>query len=118
MVAVIGLTANINHMEQKERNSNLRQASFQLLIELSEIEEITFHLQYDKNLSTNKARTGWVKVRLVTALTALMPKNIQYQAQLLAASWAANWQQLGNADALGSEQIIQQVTELGDSLIQ
>jgi len=118
LVALIGLSANIYYMEQKELNSNLRTASFQLLIELSELEETTFHLQYDKELATINARTGWVKVRLVNALTALMPAKIQSQSKQLHQIWADNWQQLGAQDQKSSDKITQQIAELRESVIQ
>ncbi len=104
-------------MEQKERNSNLREASFQLLIELSELEEITFHLQYDSASSKLNARSGWVKVRLISALTALMPKKIQQNAEQLSQSWAENWQKLGGKNQQGSDLITEKISTLREQLI-
>jgi hypothetical protein len=117
LVALIGLSANISYMEHKERNSNLREASFQLLIELSELEEITFHLQYDQELSTINARTGWVKVRLITAVSALMPKNIQQNSNQLYQSWSDDWQSLGNPDEKASDNISLKIATVRDNLI-
>jgi len=117
MVALIGLSANIYHMEQKERNSNLREASFQLLLELSELEEITFHLQYDNKLSTINPRSGWVKVRLISAVSSLMPEMIQQNTKNLHQAWSENWQKLGDQDDTSSDIVIEQISSVRGSLL-
>ncbi len=117
LVALTGLTANISYMEHKERNSNLRTASFQVLIELSALEQITFHLQYDTESAINNARNGWVKVRLVSALSALMPEKVQLSSLKLSKVWKNNWQLLGNNNQLGSDTIIEQISHTRELLI-
>ena len=117
LVALIGLSANISYMEHKERNSNQREASFQLLIELSELEEITFHLQYDQQLSTINARTGWVKVRLINALSTLLPTIIQQHSNQLKQSWSKNWQSLGSNDESASDDVTLHIAAVRGSLL-
>ncbi|HFB65627.1 MAG TPA: hypothetical protein ENJ60_08825 [Aeromonadales bacterium] len=117
-IALAGLTANISYMEHKELNSNLRTASFQLLIELSELEKITFQLQFDKETGTINARTGWVKVRLIEGLSKLTSIKVQKDSDVLLESWKDNWQDLGNHPTSAFDDISNQISAVRQSLIE
>ncbi len=117
LVALLGLSANVSYMQEKEFNSNLRVASFQLLIELSELEKVTFQLQYDEETAAINARTGWVKVRLIEGLSKLTSKNIQQDADKLMLSWQNNWQELGQDPPQAFDKISDEVANIRTSLI-
>ncbi len=116
-VALAGLTANISYMEHKELNSNLRTASFQLLIELSELEKIAFQLQFDEETAAINARTGWVKVRLIEGLSKLTSPDVQKNANSLLLSWKNNWQDLGSNSTKAFDDISGQISVIRQSLI-
>lgn len=116
-IALVGLTANISYMEHKELNSNLRIASFQLLIEISELEKITFQLQFDEETDSVNARTGWVKVRLIEGLSKLTSTKVQKDADALLESWKDNWPDLGHHPTKAFDDISTQISSIRQSLI-
>jgi len=116
-IAVIGLTLNVLYMEHRELNSNLRTASFQLLIEISEFEKVTFQLQYDGKSEDYNARTGWVKVRLIKGLSKLTNPDISKNAETLFNSWQNHWDSLGENNSNAFNDITQKTNHLRESII-
>lgn len=98
IVAIAGFSYNVYSIEKQERNTNYRNASFQIFIELSALEELTFHLHYD---DTGSARSGWTKVLLIDALASLLPSRIKGHAEEIKATWAQHWDALGKPVEVG-----------------
>lgn len=116
-IALVGLSLNVSYMEQKERNSNLRTARFQLLLELSELEKVTFQLQYDGQSDEYNARTGWVKVRLIKGLANLTNDEIMSDAEQLFKNWQQKWDGIGEKNTHAFDEVTAKITALRISII-
>jgi len=97
--ALTGFSYNAWRMEQSEENNNIRTASFQVLLELSELEQVIFHAHYDHDSNAGNPRTGWVKVGLSRDLSVFLTVAVQQQIKQLAIVWEATWPSLGKQDA-------------------
>jgi len=84
--------------ERSEHNRTLRQASFQLLGALGEMQQVVFHAHYDHDSARGSPRTGWVYVATISDFSATMPAPVPARAQELFAAWRDHWEQLGTSD--------------------
>lgn len=105
-VALSGLGYNTWRNEQTESNRNNRQAAFEVLLKLGELQQVVFHSHYDRDVAgKGNPRTGWAYVLTVRDLSQVMGAPMPDMADELVATWSANWQQLG-ADQAGADRII------------
>lgn len=89
--AVVGFSYNAWRLEVSEDNSNIRTASFEVLKELSELEQIIFTRHYDKDIQKGNPRIGWVKVGLIFDLSILISPEVNSKAEILKNNWASGW---------------------------
>ena len=89
--AVVGFSYNAWRLEVSEDNSNIRTASFEVLKELAELEQIIFTRHYDKDLQKGNPRVGWVKVGLILDLSMLISPEVNSKAENLTEIWANEW---------------------------
>ena len=89
--AVVGFSYNAWRLEVSEDNSNIRTASFEVLKELSELEQIIFTRHYDKDIQKGNPRIGWVKVGLILDLSILISPEVNSKAEILKNNWASGW---------------------------
>ena len=94
VLAVVGFSYNAWRLERSEENSNLRNAAFQLLSELSELEQIIYASHYDQNQVEGSPRRGWVKVGLIDDLGMLMGEDVALASAALKAQWSTDWPQV------------------------
>jgi len=82
--------------EKTEDNRNQRVAAFEVLLKLSELQQVVFHSHYDKD-KTDKGnpRTGWAYVLNVRDLSRVMQPPLPEAADKLLAIWSENWEGLG-----------------------
>ena len=90
--AVIGFSYNAWRLEVTEDNSNIRTASFKVLGQLAELEQIIFAAHYDKDMDAGNPRKGWVKVGLIVDLSVLISKPVEKKSLDLKETWSNNWQ--------------------------
>ena len=90
--AVIGFSYNAWRLEVTEDNNNIRVASFTVLKELAELEQLIYAGHYDKNTAEGSPRRGWIKVGLIVDLSSLINHAVRDEAVSLKSSWQANWQ--------------------------
>ena len=93
--AVVGFSYNAWRLEISESNNNIRTASFQVLTELAELEQIIFTRHYDNDLQQGNPRIGWVKIGLIVDMSMLITENVQYSAERLKVQWRENWSKIG-----------------------
>jgi len=62
--------------ERTEHNRTVRQASFQLLTALGEMQQVVFHAHYDHDLARGNPRTGWVYVQTIADFSSAMPEPV------------------------------------------
>ena len=105
VVALSSLGYNTWRNEQTEANRNNRQAAFEVLLKLGELQQVVFHSHYDKDTEKGSPRTGWAYVLTVRDLSQVMGAPMSEMADELVATWSANWQQLG-IDQAGADHII------------
>jgi len=94
MFAVIGFSYNAWRLELSEENNNVRTASFQMLNELAQLEQIIYAAHYDKDKQAGNPRTGWVKVGLIVDLSLLIDPSVHQQAKNLHTGWSDNWERI------------------------
>jgi hypothetical protein len=105
-VALISLTVALASFsyttwrnERSEHNRTVRQASFQLLSALGEMQQVVYHAHYDHDALRGSPRTGWVHVATISDFSATMPAPVPARAQELLVAWRDHWERLGSDDA-------------------
>ena len=99
--AVLGFSYNTWRMELSEDNSNIRTAAFEVLLQLSELEQVIYAAHYDKNTEEGSPRKGWVKVGLVDELSVLIGSQVKIESVQLKLVWSERWQ-----DVISSEDAV------------
>ena len=94
LFAVVGFSYNAWRLEQSEVNNIVRDASFQILIELAEFEQVIYARHYDQDVVEGSPRKGWVKIGLINDLSALVGPQVTESASLLKTNWAEHWNQV------------------------
>lgn len=85
LFALVGFSYNVWRMEITEYNNNVRSASFELLLQLSELESIIYAAHYDQDVIQGSPRKGWIKVNLIADLSVVTEPDIQTAAEALKA---------------------------------
>ncbi len=111
LFTLVGFSYNVWRMEVTETNSNIRTACFEMLLELSSLEQLVYAAHYDNNIEEGNPRKGWVKVNLVNDLSALTTPAVEQQALNLKSTWSDNWQTMPN-EQQSAQQIINAVDEV------
>ena len=92
LFALLGFSYNVWRMEVTEQNSNIRTASFEMLLILSSLEQLIYSAHYDGNLQEGNPRNGWVKVGLIADLSLLTTDSVNKQAITLKGVWSEHWE--------------------------
>ncbi|MEZ9820075.1 hypothetical protein AB4238_05540 [Shewanella sp. 10N.286.45.A1] len=95
LFALVGFSYNVWRMEITEYN-NVRSASFELLLQLSELESIIYAAHYDQDVIQGSPRKGWIKVNLIADLSVVTEPDIQTAAEALKADWQLNWESVAS----------------------
>ncbi|MCW8833082.1 MAG: hypothetical protein OQK09_02785 [Colwellia sp.] len=90
--ALLGFSYNVWRMEVSEENSNIRMACFEMLLELSSLEQLIYVAHYDGDEKTASPRKGWVKVALIADLSVLTSASVTKQSLILKEVWSQHWQ--------------------------
>ncbi|HXQ32345.1 MAG TPA: hypothetical protein VN790_10320 [Steroidobacteraceae bacterium] len=84
--------------ERSEHNRTMRQAAFQLLTALGEMQQLVYHAHYDHDAERGNPRTGWVYVDTINDFSATMPAPVPARAEELLVAWRDHWENLGRKD--------------------
>ena len=99
VVAVTGLTYNTWRNEQSEFNRNQREAAFELLLKLAELDEVVNLSQYDSgSMAADDLKKGWALVNTIDVLTSILAEPMPAAGDRLLASWSEHSPELGGAD--------------------
>jgi hypothetical protein len=102
VIAVSSLSYNTWRNERTEHNRNLRQASFELLLELGEMRELVYHLEYDRAVIERSAeRSGWVTAFVIRDLASVLEDPVPAAADSLFRAWSEHWDGLATRDGEG-----------------
>jgi len=115
VVAVIGFSYNAWRMELSEDNNNIRTASFEVLTELSELEQIIYAAHYDKDMLEGNPRKAWVKVGLIVDLSGLISQQVEKEAYHLKTLWTNSWQ-LVKDDEVATQKLVEQIDKVRISI--
>ena len=94
LFALMGFSYNVWRMEVTERNSNVRDSAFELLLQLAELEQAVYAAHYDQDTERGSPRDGWVKVGLISDLSNSCGQSVVAAAAELKEVWSVNWSSL------------------------
>ncbi len=100
LFAVLGFSYNAWRLELSEDNNNIRTAAFEVLLQLSEFEQVIYALHYDQNDIEGSPRKGWVKVGLIQDMSVLISTESERQAESLKVIWAEHWDTVAKDEAV------------------
>ncbi len=112
--AVLSFSYNAWRLELSEDNSTIRTASFQVLVELAELEQGMYSLHYDHKEDWSP-RKGWVSIALIRDLSMLIGTPAAKEAQVLHAKWKALWPDI-EQDPVALNSIISQIDVLRERI--
>jgi hypothetical protein len=90
VVAVTSLSYNTWRNEATEHNRNLRVAAFEILLKLGELQQVVFHVHYDKDFDRGNPRIGWAYVLTINDLAQVLPDAVQGSTGELLQAWSEN----------------------------
>lgn len=115
LFALVGFSYNVWRMEASEENNNIRTACFEILIELSTLEQLIYSAHYDNDLKEGSPRKGWVKVGLISDLSILTSTLVKEKTSNLKSVWAKNWETMpSNKKAV--DKIIVSIDDIRDEI--
>lgn len=97
LFALIGFSYNVWRMEVSEENSNIRTACFEMLINLSSLEQLIYAAHYDADKDEGNPRKGWVMVGLITDLSTLTNDPVKESSVTLKNVWSAHWETMSTS---------------------
>jgi len=115
LFAVLGFSYNAWRMEITEDNNNIRTAAFEVLTQLSEMQQMIYAAHYDKDLQEGNPRKIWVKVGLIIDLSALISVQVEAQANELRSLWSDSWQRV-NDDETITQNLITQIDNVRNEI--
>ena len=88
VVAVTGLTYNTWRNEKTEDNRNHREAAFEVLLLLAELDESVNFAHYDRDAhGPADLKTGWALVNTIDVLTSILGEPMPASGDRLMAAW-------------------------------
>lgn len=93
-VALSALGYNTWRNESSEANRNVRQAGFEIIKHIGELQKIAYLSHFDKTNFKTNPKVAWTEVLILKDLSRLMSPNIQIKADILTSAWENNWQGL------------------------
>lgn len=109
--AIVGFSYNAWRLEVSEDNNIIRTASFEVLKNLAEFEQIIFAAHYDQDENLGNPRFGWVKVGVIVDLSSLISPEVEGSALLLKQRWNDSWSTI-NASQHDIDFLIKQIDEV------
>lgn len=111
ILAVFGFSYNIWRMEVTEKNNSSREACFELLLQLSELEQLVYAAHYDKNKELGNPRNGWIKVGLIGDLSFVTELPVREKAVDLKNVWQSNWSAMEES-RVATDKIVDAIDEV------
>lgn len=96
VIALTTLSYSTWRNEKSEDNHNHRQAAFEILLKLNELQRVVFHLRYDdESQEEGNPRVGWTYILTIQDLSQILDsEEMQRESDKLHAVWSANWEGL------------------------
>ena len=93
-IAIIALLYTAWREETTEKNRTLRQAGFEVLKNLGELQIIINYAYYQHDTNFGNPYLGWGHIALISDLAVLLPNPIPQTANKLVSEWRENWQNI------------------------
>jgi len=117
-VALSALGYNTWRNEQTEQNRNIRQAGFEMLMQIAELQRITYLAHFESETQTSTPRRGSVEVLVLRDLAKLIPDPaLKMRVETLFDVWTENWEKLGNDDDVAVATIDRAINELRQDVL-
>ena len=116
-VAFSGLGYNTWRNEQTETNRNVREAGFEMLVHVGELQRVTYLAHYDRDPVAGNPRKGWVEVLVLRDLAMLMPESVRERSDALHNEWGESWSGLGSDDDLAVAAIDNAINDLRKDIV-
>ena len=116
-IALYSLGYNTWRNEKSEHNTNVRDASFEVLSKLGQLKELVYLGHYDHDQQRGNPRIGWSYVLSIGDLSLVLPETVQHDAAELSKVWGDNWEGIG-ADQASVDNIDQVIDTTRDHVIQ
>lgn len=117
LVALSALGYNTWRNEQTEYNRNIRQAGFEMLLHIGELQRITYLAHFDKDQQAGNPRKGWAEVLVLRDLAKLLPVTAAVRSEALHDAWSANWSGLGGDDDMAVAAIDNAINDLRQDVV-
>ena len=115
IISISSFSYNTWRLEVSEKNNTIRTASFEIIKNLAELEQVVFMLHYDKNSVEGSPRIGWVKIGLITDLSSLTHKGIQTSSLHLKEVYSDNWENI-KEDINATKHVVDAIEALRKSI--
>ncbi len=113
LIAIVALTYSTWREEATEHNRNTRQAAFEVLKHLGELQVIVNQTIYQ---DSKEAFLGWGHIAIITDMGSLLPSPIPAKSEELARIWGENWQKL-SSDEAAQDSVTAQIDSLRESVL-
>lgn len=90
IVAIVALFTSLWLYEKSETNRNIRIASFEVLMQLGQLQQVVNTIHYQKENSFDTLSLGWGHVALIGDLSSLIPTPVPESTQKLIVAWKQN----------------------------
>lgn len=117
IVAIVALVLNTWRLEQTERNRNARQAGFEILKNLGELQAVINTNIYEPEGSKTPPLRGWSYITMMSDMAVLMPPSIQDELNELIKVWGNNWKNIPT-DENSADQITHQIDLTREGVMQ
>ncbi len=118
-VAITSLGYNTWRNEHSEFNRNQRQASFEILLKLGELQELVFHSIYDPDfINAGNARTGWALVLTIRDLTQVIEGDVVQRGSDLHTTWGDHWQGIDTQNRDSEKAVNDAISALRNSTLE
>jgi hypothetical protein len=84
--------------ERSEANRTTRQAAFQLLVAIGQLQEVLYRAHYDHDADRGSPRSGWVYVQTINDFSAALAMSVPSCGRALLETWRDHWEGLGMRD--------------------
>jgi hypothetical protein len=98
VVAITALSYNTYRNELTEENRNIRNAGFEVLKELNQLQLLIDYAHYDRDVIRGNPITGWGHVMYLKDMSYLVSVELASEAEALAEVWGEEWQSLGSEE--------------------
>lgn len=106
LFSLIGFSYNVWRMEASEQNNNVRTACFEMLVNLSDLEQLIYSAYYDQDEDAGSPRKGWVTVGLIVDLSSLSNEDVERAAVNLKIVWSSEWSQMSEEQSSVDQMVV------------